>query len=147
MLGTRIDDPDGVEGPPGTMEGLGLLDVVTQMTGEKRLAETSAHHVATDTGFLGYEIHKGRTLGPDCSRPFARMDNGPEGARSASGQVAGSYFHGMFRTDAFRTAYLRMLGAEAASFSYSETVDQTLNALATHIETHLNVDGLLALAR
>ncbi len=37
MLGRRSADPDGVEGPAGTVRGLGLLDVETVLSSEKRL--------------------------------------------------------------------------------------------------------------
>jgi len=147
MLGRIIRDPEGIEGAPGETEALGLLNVETEMTPEKRLTETPAKHQDTNTEFLGYEIHKGRTTGPDTVRPFAATERGPEGATSPNGKVIGSYFHGMFRDDDFRQAFLGSLGVAAASTHYHDTVDQTLDALAQHMENHLNLDGLFALAR
>ncbi len=147
MLGRTINDPDGIEGAPGSTPGLGLLDVETEMTARKRLTESSARHVATNAPFLGYEIHMGRTTGPDTARPFAVAANGPDGATSADGKVSGSYFHGMFRDDGFRGAFLRSLGQEPTGFSYAAAVDGTLEELAQHMETHLDLDALLALAR
>ena len=38
MLGKNVSDPHGMEGPPGEVEGLGLLDVATRLTGEKALS-------------------------------------------------------------------------------------------------------------
>lgn len=146
MLGRVIRDPDGIEGPPGDMVGLGLLDVETEMTPEKRLTETEARHLATDTGFLGYEIHKGRTSGRDTSRPFASTQMGPEGAMSPDGTISGSYLHGMFRDDNFRRAYLEGLGVKPSSVSYNTSVETTLDALAAHLEAHIDVDGLIGLA-
>lgn len=146
MLGKAIRDPNGIEGPPGEMRGLALLDVTTEMTPEKRLTETPAQHAASGTPFLGYEIHKGRTTGPDTARPFATTDQGPEGAISAGGTITGSYLHGMFREDAFRAAFLKSLGASPSGNSYGDTVEATLDALARHMEKHLDLDGLFALA-
>ncbi len=37
MLGRRIADPGGIEGPPGEAPGLGLLDVETTLAGTKIL--------------------------------------------------------------------------------------------------------------
>jgi adenosylcobyric acid synthase len=37
MLGRAIADPGGIEGPPATVEGLGLLDVATTLARQKRL--------------------------------------------------------------------------------------------------------------
>ncbi|MFN3208645.1 MAG: cobyric acid synthase [Roseovarius sp.] len=147
MLGRMVSDPDGIEGPPGDTPGLGLLDIKTVMGGDKSLAQVDAHHVGLDRSFTGYEIHIGRSDGPDRARPFAQVGGTPEGAVSADGRVAGSYLHGMFEDDGFRAAWLGAAGAEVSDQCYRATVDRTLDALAAHLEDHLDVDGLLALAR
>jgi len=147
MLGRVVRDPDGLEGRPGDTPGLGLLDIETTMTPEKRLAERRAGHAGTGAAFSGYEIHIGQTAGPDCAWPFAHVDGRREGAVSADGRVTGSYLHGMFRDDGFRAAYLSVLGATPAEASYGETVERTLDALADHMEAHLDVPGLLDIAR
>lgn len=145
MLGRTVADPDGVEGAPGSDPGLGLLDVATAMTGDKRLTEVEAVHAASGQAFRGYEIHVGRTDGPDRARPFAVVSGVPEGAVSADGRIAGSYLHGMFRDDGFRAAWLAGFGA-AAAIGYDAGVDAALDALAGHMEAHLDVDGLLGLS-
>ena len=142
----EIADPAGIEGDPGTEAGLGLLDVATVMLPDKRLTEVAALHVPTGAGFRGYEIHIGRTSGPDAARPFALVEGAPEGAISSDGSIAGSYLHGMFRDDGFRAAYLAGLGVTSQT-AYDATVETTLDALAAHLERHLDVDGLFALAR
>ena len=146
MLGRVIADPDGIEGAAGETGGLGLLDVVTVMSAEKRLTRTSAIHAASGAAMEGYEIHIGRTEGPDRARPFARVDGAPEGAVSADGRIMGSYLHGMFTGDAFRAAFLGGLGAASVA-GYGQGVEAVLDALADHMEAHLDVAGLLALAR
>ena len=146
MLGRTVSDPDGIEGPPGETEGLCVLEVDTVMTGHKRLTETQAVHAATGQAFSGYEIHIGRTEGPDRTRPFAYIGGRPEGAVSADGRVAGSYLHGMFRDDAFRAAWLTEVGAAPSSQTYDATVEAALDDLAAHLEVHLDLDGLLSVA-
>ena len=145
MLGQMISDPDGIEGTLGDSAGLGLLDVVTQMTGDKRLTSVHAVHADTELPFEGYEIHIGRTVGPDSARPFAHVDGQPEGAQSSDGRVMGSYLHGMFSNDAWRGAFLNSLGV-TASGSYSSGVEQALDDLADHVETFLDVEGILQAA-
>ncbi len=147
MLGRSVADPNGIEGPAGETAGLGLLDVTTLMTADKRLTRTNAVHATTGTPMSAYEIHLGRSTGPDCARPFAHIAGRPEGAMSADGRVMGSYLHGMFSDDAFRTAFLHDLGVAAAPRSHSADVEATLDALAAHLEMHLDVAGLLGLAR
>jgi adenosylcobyric acid synthase len=146
MLGRSIADPDGIEGPAGADAGLGLLDVDTVMTADKRLTTARATHAATGLAFDGYEIHIGRTDGPDRARPFAHLEGRPEGAVSSDGRVQGSYLHGMFRDDAFRAAWLAGFGV-ASQGGYGAGVDGVLDALAAHLERHMDLDGLFAVAR
>src|SRR6201996_8613782 len=147
MLGKSVADPQGIEGPSGETPGLGLLDVSTVMTPQKTLTRVMASHAATGMPIEAYEIHIGHTEGVDCTRPFAMRDGRPEGAVSADGRIHGSYLHGMFTSDVFRKAFLAQLDIPAADQPYRARVESALDALAEHIETHLDVDGLLALAR
>jgi adenosylcobyric acid synthase len=150
MLGTRVADPNGVEGAPGEAPGLGLLAVETVLTGEKILVERAGRDAVTGARLRGYEMHVGATTGADCDRrPFAILDGGrPDGVRSPDGRVAGSYLHGLFGADEFRRAFLRELGGEPdEGLVHERCVEATLDALAAHLETHLAVDALLEIAR
>ena len=147
MLGRTISDPDDIEGPAGETPGLDLLDVDTLMTADKHLTRTEATHAVTGAPIRGYEIHIGETTGEARGRPFANVAGEAEGAVSANGRVMGSYLHGMFSGDEFRQAFLRQIGAAASANSYAAGIEQTLDKLAAHLEGHLDVDGLLALAR
>ncbi len=142
MLGRRIADPDGIEGPPGAVDGLGLLDVETVLSGPKILEEVRGRHRATGTPVAGYEMHMGRTAGPDTARPLLAFGERLDGAASADGRVAGCYLHGLFASDAFRAAWLSGLGA-SSDLAYDAAVDATLDALADHLERHLDVTALL----
>ncbi len=151
MLGKTITDPEGIEGSPGTDSGLGLLDVETVMVPDKSLEHVLARDIVTGETVEGYEIHIGRTEGPDCARPALEISdtNGirADGARSRDGRVAGVYVHGLFSSDAFRSAWLSCLGAPNAAYDYGETVEATLDSLAGHLEAHVDLDGLLDIAR
>ena len=145
MLGRSIADPQGVEGPPATVPGLGLLDVDTVLAGEKRLVAVTG--TAAGAPFSGYEMHMGVTEGPGRSRPFALIDQeGPEGAVSVDGRVVGTYAHGLFADDRQRAAWLAHLGAPPSDLAYEAGVEETLDALAAHLERHVDLDRLLALA-
>ena len=147
MLGLVVNDPEGIEGSAGETPGLGHLAIDTLMTPDKRLTRTEAVHAATGLPMQGYEIHIGRSDGPDRARPFAFVAGQPEGAVSSDGRVMGSYLHGMFANDAFRAGFLRQIGAQASGLTYGAGVEAALDALATHLEAHVDVAGLLALAR
>ena len=147
MLGTTLADPDGIEGTPSISEGLGLLDVKTVMTPHKTLSEVQGQTHPDDVPFEGYEIHIGETTGPDCEHGWLKIDGKRVGASRTDGLIHGAYVHGIFASDQFRRHYLNSLGVEASNRSYSETVDQTLNALAEHIEKYVDVDAVLEIAR
>ena len=145
MLGRTLHDPDGIEGPPRQAEGLGYLDVHTTLSPHKELANRQAHCTVSGAEVTGYEIHMGRTTGADMARPWFIMDGQREGAQSPSGRVRGTYLHGIFASDPFRAQLLHQAG-HRASVRYDDLVEDTLDALAAHLETHLNVDRILALA-
>ncbi len=146
MLGRVIRDPDGLEGPPGETAGLGLLDVITTMSPDKRLTRVSGVHAATGTTLSGYEIHLGVTEGPARARPFARIGGAPEGAVSADGRVIGTYLHGLFSEDVFRSRFLAGLGVAPSGLAYGASVEAALDDLAAHLEASVALDRLLALA-
>jgi adenosylcobyric acid synthase len=148
MLGRAINDPQGIEGRPRRAEGLGLINVDTVLTGEKRLAEITGETVADEIPFRGYEMHIGITTGPDTQRPVLRFKDGcVDGASSADGRVAGAYVHGLFAEERQRRALVASLGATPSDFAYDAMIDQTLDALADHLAVHIDLDRLLSLAR
>lgn len=148
MLGKTICDPHGHDGTPATVDGLGLLNVDTEMTETKTIAEVTGACVRTGRELSGYEIHIGRTIGPDTTRPFAVLGENPDGAQSPDGLIEGTYLHSVFSADLFRRDWLRTLGLKATdTLSYEARVEAALDALADGVEAALNVDALFALAR
>ena len=91
MLGTSIEDPEGVEsaGIARSMSGLGRLPVRTIMRAEKTVRRTAG----------GYEIHMGETFAND-GTPM----NSPV---FSDERVWGTYIHGLFDADEYRHAFLR----------------------------------------
>jgi adenosylcobyric acid synthase len=147
MLGTSVADPEGIEGPVQNVEGLCLLEVETALTGEKTLREVEGERIADGAPFRGYEMHVGRTEGPDCARPLLRFADGRvDGATSENGLIAGAYVHGLFADDRQRAAWLSSLGARS-EIAYEATVERTLDELANHCAAHLDLDAMLRLAR
>jgi len=117
------------------------------MSPQKTLSRVTARHAHSAAPIDAYEIHIGRTDGPDRARPFATLDGAPEGAVSSDGHVHGSYLHGLFTSDQFRKAFLAQLDIPATDQPYHGRVESALDALADHVEAHLDVTGMLALAR
>lgn len=147
MLGRRISDPAGIEGPAGSVDGLGWLEVETVLTDRKQLRYVTGHIVDGGITVTGYEMHVGVTTGADAARPLFHLADGTaEGARSVDGRISGTYLHGLFAGDAFRTHFMAGFGLKTA-MDYEATVDAALDACAQGVEHHLDLDGLLAVAR
>jgi adenosylcobyric acid synthase len=146
MLGKVIHDPQGIEGPPQSIDGLSLLDIETTLLPDKTLRRVKATHSSSGEEIEGYEIHLGNSHGPDCVRPFAQVSDHPDGATSANGLVAGTYIHGCFSSDGFRRNFLTDLGSRASNMNFEQLIETTLDELAAHLETYLDLDQLLALA-
>jgi adenosylcobyric acid synthase len=148
MMGRKISDPLGIEGPAGEADGLGLLDIETEFGAQKTLCETRGRTVAEGASFTGYEMHLGVTRGADCARPFLAFDDGRvDGAVSQDGRVAGAYVHGLFASDALRAAFLASLGAAPSTLRFEDRIDATLDAFAEHCARHIDLDLLLEIAR
>ena len=144
MLGKSIVDPDGIEGEPGRSAGLGLLDVETVLGPTKQLRIETATHVGSGAVLSGYHMHMGVTTGADLARPFALVGRVPEGAVSQDGRVMGTYLHGLFAADGFRRAFLG--NAASPDLAFEASVEAALDGLANHLESHIDIDRLLALA-
>ncbi len=146
MLGNSISDPEGIEGPQDTVQGLGFLNIDTVMTSKKHLDNITGKHIASGTDISGYEIHIGNTNGADCERAWLTLQGKPHGARSDSGQVSGCYVHGLFNSDEFRAAFLQSFGAKPSGIQHQGEVEKTLDALADHLESHLDIDAMITIA-
>ena len=142
MLGRAIHDPQGIEGAPGSSEGLRLLDVTTTLEPVKHLRIEHGIHLDTGTALSGYHMHMGITTGPDTTRAFSTVAGRPDGATSQDGSISGTYMHGIFVDDTFRHAFLHI----TSDVTYEARVDSTIDALAAHVTEHLDLDALFALA-
>lgn len=147
MLGRRIADPLNIESGCGEIEGLGLLDIETELTGNKILRQSKGISISDGVPFSGYEMHVGHTSGPDCMRPLLRFADGRvDGAISANGLIRAAYVHGLFGDDTQRSAWLKWLGSSASALGYEQEIDRILDDLAAHLEAHVDLDHLLTLA-
>ncbi|MFQ5984015.1 MAG: cobyric acid synthase [Alphaproteobacteria bacterium] len=147
MLGERVSDPLGLEGRPGETQGLGLLEVTTELRPEKRLARTSGVELSTGEVVRGYEMHMGVTEGVGLARPVLDLGGRKDGARSQDGRVLGCYLHGLFAADRFRHAFLtRVAGRASSGIAYEADVERALDAVADRLESCLNLDRILEIA-
>ncbi|MDW3712191.1 MULTISPECIES: cobyric acid synthase [unclassified Pseudomonas] len=144
MLGERIDDPHGLEGPAGSSAGLGLLAFDTVLEPEKQLRNVRGRLGLEGAAVAGYEIHAGVSRGAALERPAVQLDDGRcDGAMSEDGQVLGTYLHGLFEGAEARDALLRWAGlAEVQAVDYPALRERDIERLADQVERHLDTDLL-----
>ena len=135
MLGRSVADPHGIEGPAGDSAALSVLDMVTELTPDKRLVQVSGHCAFADATVSGYEIHMGVTRGPALAIPAFHIEGRPEGARSDDGQILGTYLHGLFDTPQAAEALLRWAGLHSAhTVDTSALREASLERIAAAVE-------------
>ena len=147
MLGKTVYDPEGIEGSVRETEGLGLLDVETLMEPQKTVRTVKARSVRFDTPLEGYEIHLGKTTGPDRKRAVTLIDGVEEGAASADGKVFGTYMHGLFGADEFRRKLLAELGVRETGDGHRAGVEAALDRIAAALDASIDCETLFAVAR
>ncbi|HTW35290.1 MAG TPA: cobyric acid synthase [Rhizomicrobium sp.] len=147
MLGQRISDPDGADGQSSIADGLGLLDVETTMAADKTVRRQQGYAQRYDARVDGYEIHMGTTSGPDCARPLLQLGGHGDGAVSADGRIEGTYLHGLFGSDGFRTQWIASLrGGARPALDFAAHVDGALDEIADSLRASLDIEALLSVA-
>ena len=159
MLGNTIHDPHGVEGEPGSSDGLGLLDLDTELGPHKQLLNRSAtlHQsfcdalsIANVVTMHGYEIHCGTSVGSALNKPVFMLDTGEaEGASSSDNSIAGTYLHGLFDSPDTCDAILHWAGKPSENthaVDVNAERERQLNRLADMLETHLKPEFLAQMA-
>ena len=149
MLGTRLHDPRGLEGAPGSQPGLGLLDYETTLESAKQLRQVRGRLIESGARISGYEIHMGVSAGPALARPAIQFDDGrPDGAVSDDGQVLATYLHGLFEEPQACAALLAWAGLSSpAPVDYAALREASIDRLADALSEHLRIDRLLATMR
>jgi adenosylcobyric acid synthase len=150
MLGTVVHDAEGLEGAPGSTEGLALLPVETHLKAPKT---TTLTRFAWDgiTG-RGYEIHMGETIrssGAPLFRIVARngeLCHDHDGCVSTDSRIIGTYVHGLFDSSEIIEKWLRGIGIDDVmipEFSGPDTRDRDYDLLAAHFEKHIDMEAIL----
>jgi len=144
MLGKVLADPLGLEGPAGSVAGLGLLDMQTELRAAKQLTNVTGVLALEQASVSGYEIHAGISQGRALAQPLVYLHGGGmDGALSEDGQVAGTYLHGFFEQSATQQAVLRWAGlARAEGMDYAALRERDLERLADLVEAHLDTAQL-----
>jgi adenosylcobyric acid synthase len=155
MLGHGISDTEGIEGSPGFTQGLGWLDIETELRCQKQLRqvggtlnlEARGERGSAGAAVEGYEIHCGISSGVGLARPAVRLREGrDDGAISADGQVLGTYLHGLFDQPSSRDALLAWAGLRVAGeeLDVAALRERELDRLADVLESEIDCDALFS---
>jgi adenosylcobyric acid synthase len=148
MLGRMLHDPQGLEGTPRSIPGLGLLDCETTLEAEKQLRNVSGTLTQPgDPAMAGYEIHMGVTHGPALARPAVLLQGGEslrdEGVVSEDNQILASYCHGLFDHPEALKALLAWAGVkDAATVDFTARREADLDRLADAVEQAMDWEKL-----
>ncbi len=156
IMGRTVHDPSGLEGAPGTTEGLGLLPVETTLTAPK--TTTLSRFAWGDAQGAGYEIHMGRTnrvggspLLTVLSQNGAAPANPEDGCVSDNGRIMATYIHGLFDTPAVTRRWLDAVGLADVDTTHAAAGpaarDRSYDLLAEHFEKHVDTEAIMDLIR
>ena len=156
LMGQFVHDPNGLEGAPGTTEGLGLLPVETTLMAPK--TTTLSRFAWADVQGTGYEIHMGRTDRRGGSPLFtvlaqngAAPGNCEDGCVSDNGRIMATYMHGLFDTPAVTRRWLDAIGLAhvdtAGTPAGPAARDREYDRLAEHFEQHVDTEAIFGLVR
>ena len=128
------------------------------MASEKRTTQIGAK-IISGTGMLGgatgqaaggYEIHMGRSDALEGTiRPIELEDGRLEGAVSTDGSVFGTYIHGIFENDGFRSSIVDILrerkgmGKMESNLSYAQMKEMEYDKLAKAVRESLDMDKIM----
>jgi adenosylcobyric acid synthase len=148
MLGTQLHDPLGLEGKPGSLPGLGLLDCETTLEAEKQLKNVSGKlNLPGAPALSGYEIHMGVTRGPAMACPATTLDGHADGVLSADGQILATYCHGLFDVPEALKALLHWAGADVGDthFDAAARREADIDRLADSVDAAFRWETLAGL--
>jgi adenosylcobyric acid synthase len=151
MLGNTIQDPDKIEGPIQSIDGLRLLNMHTVLKPNKQLRRRTGRLLLGETPVLvdGYEIHCGESFGEALKDPLIVWDdqltqNEFEGAVSFDNQIIGTYLHGLFEQPKALESILVWAGCvgEISEFNYQAIKDNDIERLTDALEAALDTAKL-----
>lgn len=167
MLGREVRDPFHTESSLESVEGLGLLDVITTINPGKMTAQARARVLDPDRFFgfsgelTGYEIHHGETKLSENAQPLfeivqraGEVVHIQDGAFSSDSRVWGTYLHGLFDNDAFRLAFINHIRREKglelvdveSNFQFDYEKQRQYDLLARCVREHLDMGKVYEIA-
>ena len=150
MMGSHVHDPDGLEGRPGSTEGLDLLPVETELKAPKTTTLTEFSWQGANGS--GYEIHMGQTRRMRGTALFhiesrnSIVTSDDDGCALKDFRVMGTYIHGIFENPQITALWLDAIGLPDIKTSELEGFDardKEYDLLAEYFETHIDIKSII----
>ena len=155
MLGKEINDPYKIETNLKNITGLGLLPIKTTILKHKTTHQVYANDLIFNSGKIkGYEIHMGQSEAFISNKPCFtitkqsnRNVNLYDGCISKSGNIFGTYIHGLFENDLFRTKFVQHLNKSNSNISsstnsYLQHKEKEYNKLAELVRNNIDLKAV-----
>ena len=152
MMGKAVHDPTGLEGQPGSSEGLDLLPIETVLKAPKTTTLTAFSWNGRPG--TGYEIHMGQTIRTEGNPLFSVTQRNQvscqdeDGCVSSGSKIMGTYIHGLFNNPAILRSWLSHIGLDGidvANVGGIEARNKEYDLLAAHFEEYIDVDKIVRL--
>ena len=143
MMGRTISDPQGIEGAPRVVEGLGLLPIDTEITAEKLTRRIGFKWRGSDEQCQGYEIHMGKTIMDTGVQRAAALEDGTADGCVADDRCFGTYLHGLFDNACVVESVLGQFEiANDRHFDYKAFKNSQYDYLAEVMRKHIDIDKI-----
>ncbi len=141
IMGEMIFDPNHVEGDIEQIPGLGLLPIITTMTGAKTTEQAEFQFLNHQAICKGYEIHVGESV-PKTPSPLCKLSNGKDDGYFVNSKTWGSYLHGIFDNELIINYILEQNGIATSEIleDNASFKDTQYNKLADHVRRNANLD-------
>jgi adenosylcobyric acid synthase len=152
MMGKTVHDPTGLEGQPGSSEGLGLLPIETILKAPKTTTLTKFSWNGRPGA--GYEIHMGQTIRAGGTPLFniTERNHNPcrdeDGCVSNDSKIMGTYIHGLFDNPGilkFWLNHIGLRGVDVSDVGGIEARNKEYDLLAEHFEKNVDVESIAKL--
>jgi adenosylcobyric acid synthase len=153
MMGKSVHDPTGLEGRPGSSQGLDLLPIETTLKAPKTTTLTQFYWESRKGA--GYEIHMGHTVRKGGSPLFAITERNQQACRDEDGcvsmdkKIMGTYIHGLFDNPEILKYWLEHIGLsnlDVPDVGGIEARGRQYDLLAENFEQYVDVESIMRLA-
>lgn len=145
MLGEWVHDPEGIEGTPQSVPGLGILPVSTTLAHGKTTVQCKFEMTGYNAHGEAYEIHSGIT---ETNSPLCLLEDGRVDGYYLNEKTWGTYLHGILdNADVLRRILKDYLPDTDMPKSYRQLKEEGYDRLAQWIRDNVDMEYIYSTLR